>query len=89
MDEQKWEVILEVAGEVQAEIMRGLLEAQGIPVLLIQEGAGRAYGINIGPMGQVQILTHSSHSENARQVIKDYYAGSFDEGIEPDETPDD
>ena len=85
MDEQKWEVIVEVQGEVQAEIMRGLLEAQGIPVVLIQEGAGRAYGLTVGLMGLVQILAPSNLSERAHQVLADYYAGVFEEGVDPEE----
>jgi hypothetical protein len=86
MDEQRWEVIVEVSGEVQAEIMRGLFEAQGIPVLLIQEGAGRAYGLNVGPMGQVQILAPTYFSESAKQVLSDYYAGKFEEEVDLSES---
>ena len=85
MEAKKWEVIVEVSGEVQAEIMRGLFEAQGIPVVLIQEGAGRAYGLNVGPMGQVQILAPSNLSESANQVLVDYYAGVFEEEVDPEE----
>jgi len=86
MDEQRWELIVEVSGEVQAELMRGLFEAQGIPVLLIQEGAGRAYGLNVGPMGQVQILAPAHLSDSAKQVLSDYYAGVFEEEDDPAES---
>ena len=79
MTNENWEVVREVYGELQAELLRGLLEAQGIQVLLNQEGAGRAYGINVGPMGQVQILVPSHSSAEARKVLDDYYAGKFEE----------
>ena len=85
MEEQRWEVIVEVPGELQAEMLRGLFEAQGIPVLLIQEGAGRAYGLNVGPMGQVQILTLENHTESARQLLAEYYAGELATEIDPEE----
>jgi len=75
---ETWEVIAEIYGELQAELLRGLLEAQGIEVVLNQEGAGRAYGLNVGPLGQVQIMVPASSVEDARHVLADYYAGKFE-----------
>lgn len=82
MQTEHWEIVARVTGEIQAEILRGLLEAQGIPVTLNQEGAGRAYGINMGPMGEVQLMVPSRFVQDARQVLADYEAGLF-------ETPED
>jgi hypothetical protein len=79
MAETDWEVVSEVYGEIQGELLRGLLEAQGIPVILNQEGAGRAYGINVGPLGQVQILVPARFKEQAGQILEDYYSGAFEE----------
>jgi hypothetical protein len=78
MSDESWETVEEVYGELQAEILRGLLEAQGIPVYLNQEGAGRAYGLNVGPLGGVQLMVPASLLETARQVLEDYYAGKFE-----------
>ncbi|OGO65862.1 MAG: hypothetical protein A2Z45_09660 [Chloroflexi bacterium RBG_19FT_COMBO_55_16] len=75
---ETWEVIAEIYGELQAELLRGLLEAQGIEVVLNQEGAGRAYGLNVGPLGQVQIMVPASSVDDARHVLADYYAGKFE-----------
>jgi hypothetical protein len=36
MSDQTWEVVEIVSGDLQAELLRGLLEAQGIPVMLSQ-----------------------------------------------------
>lgn len=82
MPEEKWELIIEVSGELQADILRNLLEVQGIKVFLNQEGAGRAYGLTVGPMGQVQVLVPEHQSREAHQIVEDYYAGKFesDEG---------
>ncbi|HEX9616699.1 MAG TPA: DUF2007 domain-containing protein [Anaerolineales bacterium] len=87
MTGEKWETVVEVFGELEAEMLRGLLEAQGIPVILNQEGAGRAYGLNVGPLGMVQILVRESTSSNARKVLDDYYAGKFEE-MSPQEEDD-
>lgn len=76
---ENWEVVESVQGQLQAEIFRGLLEAQGLHVWLNQEGAGAAYGINVGPLGTVEILVPSSELEQARQILDAYYEGEFEE----------
>ena len=78
MSDENWEVVDEVAGDIQAEILRGYLEAQGIPVWLSQEGVGRVYGLGIGVLGNVQILVPSSNYEKARAFLDDYYAGKIE-----------
>jgi hypothetical protein len=92
MMEEKWEVVEMVQGQLQAEILRGLLEAQGVKVWLNQEGAGAAYGINVGPLGTVEILVPTSAVDQARQVLDAYFAGEFEGSemgpIEADEPED-
>jgi len=75
MSEENWVMVYETNGPVEAELLRGLLEANQIPVFLSQEGAGKAYGITIGRLGRVQILVPESKSELARQTIADLEAG--------------
>jgi hypothetical protein len=92
VNDLSWEVIDEVVGEIQAELLRGLLEAQGIQVWLSQEGIGHSiYPVNIPPLGKIQILTPANQSQAARVILEDYYAGKFDNvewGTPPDETTD-
>jgi hypothetical protein len=91
MSEGKWELVTEVSGELQAGLLRNLLEAQGIQVFLNQEGAGKAYGLTVGPLGQVQVLVPEHQSQQARQIVEDYYAGKFEanEGLDSEEGEDD
>jgi len=79
MSAKKWAVLDEIGGTFNAELIKGLLEAQGVPVILSQEGAGHyAYAMNVGSLGQVQILVPEDHLEEARQILADYYAGKFE-----------
>ena len=79
MADQKWEVIETIAGDFQAELIRGLLEAQGIPVVLSQEGAGHdIFPVTFGMLGKVEVLVPSSYREQALQVIEEYEAGAFE-----------
>ena len=84
MSAEKWELVIEVSGELQAELLRNLLEVQGIQVFLNQEGAGKAYGLTVGPLGQVQVLVPEHQGQEARQIVDDYYAGKFETNEELD-----
>ena len=75
MTDEEWEVLDEVPGLFQAELLRGLLEAQEIPAILLQEGAGRAIGLTVGPLGVVQILVPINQMKRAADILDDYYAG--------------
>ncbi len=81
MSQLDWIAVTIVSGDLQAELMRGLLEAQEIPVMLMQESAGRAIGIFISHLGEVEILVPKSKIQDARDVIAKYYSGEY-EGIE-------
>ena len=78
MTNSKWETVAEVYGDLEAEIIRGLLQAEGIPVTLSKEGAGQAIGLQIGPLGEVQVLVPTDHVDNARGIVDDYFAGKLD-----------
>ncbi len=88
MTENKWTTIAEVNGELQAELIRSLLDSQGIWVFLNQEGAGRAYGLSVGTLGLVQILVPESQSQLAKEILTDYYSGKYEHILPdiPDET---
>jgi hypothetical protein len=92
MPAEKWIVLETVSGNFQAEILRGLLEAQGVSVVLSQEGAGRsAYAVTVGPLGAVQILVPAEELAEARKVLDGYYAGAYedlpplDDGVTPED----
>jgi hypothetical protein len=73
MGEEKWELLDEISGSIDAEIIRGLLESQGIKVILSQEGAGKAIGLTVGPLGETQVLVPKNQVGKARDILEDYY----------------
>jgi hypothetical protein len=91
MPNEEWILIEKVEGQLQAEIIRGFLEAQGITVWVNPQGASHAYAVTVGTMGMVEILVPSSSAEHARQVLEAYHRGDFDDmqlnGVEPAEEP--
>jgi len=79
MKEQTWKSVITVQGELQAELLRGLLEAQGIQVQLSQEGVARVYGLTVGPLAEVDLLVPENQISSARNVIAEFKAGGFEE----------
>jgi hypothetical protein len=79
MTERKWVLIEVVNDAIQAEILKGLLEAQGVMVNIVREGYQTAFGIS-GQMGvRIEIMAPSDQTELAKQVIADYHTGKFEE----------
>ena len=89
MAELQWEVVYETNGSLLAEILRGLLEAQDIPVLLSQEGAGRVYGLTVGTLGRVQVLVPATDLDRAQNILDEYEKGEImDQPTAENEFPD-
>jgi hypothetical protein len=86
MTNSKWEVVAEVYGDLEAEIIRGLLQAENIPVTLSKEGAGQALGLQVGIMGEVQVLVPSEYVSNARDIVDDYFSGNYTPEEDEDST---
>ena len=74
MADSKWEKMTVATGELQAEIIRGMLEAQDIEVLLFQEGAGKVFSVSVGPLAEVEILVPADKKDEATQIIDEYFA---------------
>jgi hypothetical protein len=64
-----------VSGKIEAEILRGLLESNGIQVWLVHEAAATIYGLGVGPLAEVDLMVLSAQAEQATQIIRDYRSG--------------
>lgn len=83
MQEKDWVSIIKVPGDLEAELIKGLLEAQEIPVVLFGEGAGRAIGLTVGPLGEVELLVPRRYQGLAESILRQYEDGSLaDQGGE-------
>ncbi len=80
--------IYTAAGELDAEMVKGFLEAQGIKVMLVQESIGRTYGLTVGMLGEVQLLVPNDQAEEAKKLIEEMENGSFEDTEFPSEEDD-
>lgn len=84
MSEKEWELLETVSGSLQAELLKGMLEAEDITVIMMQEGVGHSvYALNVGPLSEVQILVPANQLSQARQVLDEYYRGAPTDQEEP------
>ena len=58
-------------GQIEAEIIKGLLNANEVEVWLSQESAGSALGLTVGPMGEVEIVVRAEQAEQARALLEE------------------
>jgi hypothetical protein len=61
------EIVYRAAGQLEAHIIKGKLESEGIPALLQYES--EVFGLTVDGMGEVRILVPESQAEKAREVI--------------------
>jgi hypothetical protein len=74
MDELKWELITEVQGRLEAELLKTYLSAYGVDVELFQESVGRhIYPVTINGLGRVQLFVSKGQANEARQLLDEYH----------------
>ena len=62
--------VYRASGEAEAYIIKGKLEANGIPCLLRSNAARSVHMFTVDGMGEIKIAVNESMAEEARQVIE-------------------
>ena len=76
-------------GQLDAEMVRGFLEASGIPAIISQESVGKVYGLASGPLGEVNILVPAEYSRDALDLLKSMERGDLiDDRVDEDSFAD-
>jgi len=57
------------SGQLEAEIVKGRLEGEGVPAMLRYEAAGLIYGLTIDGLGQVEVQVPSSLAQHAKEIL--------------------
>jgi hypothetical protein len=55
---------------MEAQIIKGHLESEGIPVLLSYESAGLVYGLTVDGLGEVKIMVPEHLAEEAKEILR-------------------
>ena len=67
----KWEVVTKTAGLAPAEIIAQRLQSEGIPARAWQEGAGQAFGLTVGLLGNGYVVVPESYLDEAKAILEE------------------
>jgi hypothetical protein len=62
--------VYRASGEMEAQVIRSLLEYHGIPCLLKGEAARNIYGLTVDGIAEVRIMVWERMADKARSLIK-------------------
>jgi len=62
-------VTIRTAQQIEARVVQGRLESEGIPVLLSYESAGLVYGLTVDGLGEVKIMVPEHLATRARDIL--------------------
>ncbi len=80
--EVEYERIAEVLGRGEADVIKGMLEAEGIDAQLVEESVSQSsFAV---PFANVQIFVPKAQAEQARELVRPFAAV-----IEPEEDEED
>ena len=75
MSKMKYELLTELNGRLEADLLKSYLEANKIDVELFQESVGQhAYPVTVDGLGRVQVFVPKVEIQEARQLLKAFTA---------------
>ncbi|MGD2162573.1 MAG: DUF2007 domain-containing protein [Anaerolineales bacterium] len=75
----KFSIAATASGKLEADIIKGMLEAQGVETMLSYEAAATAYGLGVGRLARVEILVRDDQLAEAEAILDDYQSGKYAE----------
>ncbi len=74
MDKLEYELLAEINGRMQADLLKSYLEAEGIEVELFQEAVGHhIYPVMIDGLARVQVFVPKTQATDARKLLDAFY----------------
>ena len=84
MEENKLVHVYTVLGPLQGKMIRAFLESKGITVMVSEESAGVAMGLEIGILGEARVYVPEAQVAEAREILAAMERGEY---ILPDDAP--
>jgi hypothetical protein len=69
MSEEERLVTICTVRQIEAQIIQGRLENEGIPVLLSYDSASLVYGFTVDGLGEVRIMVPEHLVEEAKKIL--------------------
>ena len=72
-DENKPVEVFTAANAMEAELVRALLESEGIPAHVGGTALSDVYGLQVGPLAEVKVFAIKALAARAQQIIDERY----------------
>ncbi len=82
-------MIYTAANAMEADLVIALLASESIPAFATGGALSQSFGLQIGPMAEVNVLVASSSAGRARQIVEERHLGSQESSGEDDSETDD
>src|SRR5204863_102040 len=76
-------VIFRTRSDVEASIVRGLLEAHDLPSILSSPVTHSVFPLSVNELGEVRISVHASDADEARRIIESHRTELPSSRVEP------
>jgi len=63
------EKVYTASGQIQAHVIKGRLESEGIPVLLRYDSGSTVFAFTVNGLGEVEILVPREEAARARKIL--------------------
>lgn len=81
MDKLRYELLAEINGRLEADLLKSFLEANDIPVELFQESVGHtSIPVMIDGLGRVQVFVPKEKIDEARKLLQEFKNDSSEDG---------
>jgi hypothetical protein len=88
--EQEPVVVWEAANPLEAQVVKGRLESEGIPAIIQGEALGNVYGLTVGNLAQTDVLVPAALADKATEILETEIEWMEDDDFGPDDFgPDD
>ncbi len=79
MKDKNLELIWKAKGYMDAQLIKNYLESFGITVFDFEESVGKAYGLTIGSLGEVELYVPTERAHEAQEYIQRYLEAKPDD----------
>ena len=67
-------VVWEAANSLEAQVVKGRLESEGIPAIVRGEAVGALYGLTTGGLAAAEVLVPAALAEKAAQILDEEFS---------------
>lgn len=86
---EKYEIVYVANGQLEANMVKIMLEAHGFSPIIRGESAGVVYGLTVGTLGEVKIFVPGSQLDQALELIQKMEKGELEDSSDDSETTPD